>query len=88
MHEEGLFTDLDPRPRRVVDPEEAIEHFNRSTGERITVSTAGGELRGFAANERTWQFLGIPYAQPPVGDLRWRPPVQAEPWEGVREAIS
>lgn len=88
LHEEGLFTDLDPRPRRVVDPEEAIEHFNRSTGERITVSTAGGELRGFAANERTWQFLGIPYAQPPVGDLRWRPPVQAEPWEGVREAIS
>src|SRR6266478_3802632 len=29
-------------------------------------------------------FLGIPYAQPPVGDLRWKPPVSAAKWDGVR----
>lgn len=29
-------------------------------------------------------FMGVPYAKPPVGDLRWKPPVKAEPWEGVR----
>ena len=30
-------------------------------------------------------FLGVPFAAPPVGDLRWRPPQPAEPWEGVLE---
>lgn len=31
-------------------------------------------------------FKGIPYAQPPVGPLRWRPPVAARPWPGIRPA--
>ena len=31
-------------------------------------------------------FLGIPYAAPPVGDLRWKPPVAAASWTGVRKA--
>ena len=30
-------------------------------------------------------YRGIPYAKPPVGPLRWRPPQPAEPWEGVRD---
>lgn len=32
-------------------------------------------------------FLGIPYAAPPVGGLRWKPPAPAVPWEGVRKAV-
>lgn len=31
-------------------------------------------------------FFGVPYAQPPVGKLRWHRPLPLEPWEGVREA--
>ena len=30
-------------------------------------------------------FLGIPYAAPPVGDLRWKPPVPAAKWSGVKK---
>jgi carboxylesterase type B len=31
-------------------------------------------------------YKGVPYAAPPVGDLRWRPPASAAPWQGVRKA--
>ena len=51
------------------------------------VATAGGLLRGSTAGS-TREFLGIPYAAPPVGSLRWRPPQPAAPWPGVRAATS
>lgn len=84
----GAFTDLDPRPREARDVADATRHFERSRSAGVTVTTTGGDLQGFEANEDTWQFLGVPYGKPPVGDLRWRPPVPAEPWDGVRLAVS
>ncbi|WP_341708219.1 carboxylesterase family protein [Halopseudomonas sp.] len=84
----GAFSDTDPRERKVVAADDAREHFSRSTGERMVVTTTGGELRGFEANDTTWQFLGVPYAKPPLGELRWRAPQPAEPWEGVRDAVA
>lgn len=49
------------------------------------VQTRSGELRGrvYADHE---VFSGIPYAGPPVGRLRWRPPEPVRPWRGVRDA--
>lgn len=33
-------------------------------------------------------YRGIPYAAPPVGDLRWKPPQPAAPWQGIRECTA
>ncbi len=49
------------------------------------VATADGLVRGLATSA-TDEFLGIPYAAPPVGPLRWRPPQPAARWPGVRDA--
>lgn len=52
---------------------------------RVTIET--GTLQGFYSEDSTVvKFLGIPYAKPPIGDLRWAPPQKPSPWEGVREA--
>jgi para-nitrobenzyl esterase len=50
-----------------------------------SVKTKQGALRG-AMVEGVETFLGIPYAAPPVGDLRWRPPAAAPGWSGERDA--
>lgn len=50
-----------------------------------TVKVEGGLLQG-TFEEGLKVYRGIPYAAPPVGDLRWRPPQPASKWEGVRKA--
>ncbi|MET7574564.1 carboxylesterase family protein [Streptomyces sp. NPDC005492] len=50
-----------------------------------TVATYNGPVRG-AVHDGYRNFEGIPYAAPPVGDLRWAPPRPAAPWSGVRDA--
>ena len=54
----------------------------------LVVSTANGQLKGAARASGGAEFLGIPYARPPVGDLRWREPVPAKSWNGVRDATA
>ncbi len=49
------------------------------------VRVKGGLLEGEAVDDVV-RFLGVPYAAPPVGALRWRPPQTARSWEGVRLA--
>lgn len=49
-----------------------------------TVQTRNGAVRGEGAD--VVAFRGIPYAAPPIGQLRWRAPAEAKPWSGVRDA--
>lgn len=49
------------------------------------VTIADGMLRG-VAEDGVVAFKGIPFAQPPVGDLRWRAPQPVARWQGVRDA--
>ena len=51
------------------------------------VATASGKVAGVQTENGVQAFLGIPFAQPPKGDLRFAPPVPVEPWSGVRQAI-
>ena len=51
------------------------------------VAVTGGLIQGTeAAVDGVVAFEGIPFAAPPVGELRWRPPAAVVPWDGVRDA--
>jgi para-nitrobenzyl esterase len=49
------------------------------------VKIESGQITGVPGrNHSIIVFKGIPYAVPPVGDLRWRPPQPVKPWEGIK----
>ena len=53
------------------------------------MTTSDGAVRGVAVPGSTVDaFLGLPYAAPPTGNLRWRPPQPPAHWQGVRDATS
>src|ERR1035438_7316001 len=53
----------------------------------LTVKTERGKVHGKTINDgKVKAFLGLPYAAPPVGDLRWKAPEAAAKWKGERDA--
>ena len=56
-----------------------------AAGEGTTVTVAEGKVHGKVTG-KTRSFLGIPYAKPPIGDLRFAPPVPADAWTKTLEA--
>jgi len=56
-------------------------------GRMPIVETAYGKVRGTEIADGVLAWRGLPYAAPPVGDLRLRPPQPPASWAGVRDAL-
>ncbi|XP_047106561.1 carboxylesterase 5A-like [Schistocerca piceifrons] len=80
------------RGRGALDWDAFIGQRRNHAQEYVTVEIQEGTLRG--QMPKTWtdipmfMFQGIPYAEPPVGDLRFQPPVSKAAWSGVRDALA
>ncbi|XP_031622223.1 esterase FE4-like [Contarinia nasturtii] len=47
----------------------------------------GEILKTISNGQRYYSFRGIPYASPPVGSLRFKPPIEAEPWTDIKQTV-
>jgi para-nitrobenzyl esterase len=65
----------------------AGDMINRMTNSTIVAETAYGKVRGAEIADGVLAWRGIPYAAPPVGESRLRPPRPPEPWPGIRDAL-
>ena len=72
----GLYSYLAPE-------EEAAKIASPSSVRTLSA----GDIIGFQGKHDAHAWLGIPYAEPPVGDLRWKAPLWAIPWEGRKETL-
>ena len=62
-----------------------LDAFALQTGSNVVVKTPSGALRGEVV-EGVRIFRGVPFAQPPVGSLRFKPTMPVKPWSGERDA--
>jgi para-nitrobenzyl esterase len=62
-------------------------HANKGQSKTPAIVTTSGPLKGIV-NGNVAEFLGIPYAAPPVGNLRWMPPQPFGRWHGLLDASS
>lgn len=58
---------------------------SRNAAKTDVYETADGQVRGVVLDSGVELFAGIPYAAPPVGELRWKKPQDPEKWEGILE---
>ncbi|MDR2653645.1 MAG: carboxylesterase family protein [Prevotellaceae bacterium] len=63
----------------------AVPFISCSNSDLSTVKVDGGKIEGTLEND-IYVFRGIPFAAPPVGDLRWKAPQPVTPWDGILKA--
>ena len=62
----------------------ALDSYSKN---RPIIEVEQGKVQGLLTkDEKVEVYAGLPYAKAPLGDLRWKEPVDAEKWEGVRDA--
>ena len=86
-----------PDTKKSLNEEIIAEEFKLEEGEVnkheevVIIDTGSGKIKGKKIRDDAKQynkFLGIPFAEPPVGELRFKPPVPTKPWSDVLEAFS
>ena len=70
--------------------EASIENREPALEDRAVVAINTGRISGARteSDDKAWVYKGIPFAAPPVGDRRWRPPQPVTPWTEVRDATT
>ena len=91
----SLFASLDKSPKSTQANHQMTRNLLPLVAAALIVASAAtpsdeakidsGKLKG-ASKDGVTSFKGIPFAAPPVGDLRWRPPQPVKPWTDVRKA--
>ena len=64
-----------------------VVSFSSVASAQTLVHIDDGDIQG-QINDGTREFLGIPFADPPIGSLRWRPPAAVTPWVGTLDATT
>lgn len=69
--------------RSVIPDQPLIKDLQTAPGPKLLIKD--GTIQGLAL-DKSYVFYGIPFADPPVGASRWKPPQPVTPWTGVRDA--
>jgi para-nitrobenzyl esterase len=69
-------------------PSQSVPAVNVKDPELTEIVTVKqGDLQGVYSEDKSFEiYAGVPYAEPPVGELRWKEPQDAKPWDGVLKA--
>ena len=62
------------------------DHPDDSAAAEVQVKTASGTVEGIEVADGLRVFKGIPFAEPPLGNLRWKPPQPVKAWDGIKKA--
>jgi para-nitrobenzyl esterase len=73
------------KPPTTVDYSSDLSDSSTPAPDPTVVKTDAGYISGLQENGLR-VYLGIPFAAPPTGELRWRPPAPVTPWDGVKDA--